>query len=792
MIDKVSLRRIIEDRLFNLHGNSFQDFCDRFCSKLHPGDYTPVRAGGGDDKNDGYCPKARIFFAAHATRGETIYRTKDKIQGDLKGCLEKHRDVNKWIYLTNDTLVGKVETFVDDLRKTNGKLTIETWGHKKITDKILEFDIEQIKEIIEISTLSFGTLFVNVSPYNQNLFTGRKKILEKLHKNLKPGGKAALTQPQAISGLGGIGKTQIAIRYTHEYRKDYSGGIMWITADTEDNILSGFAKIARELGIPEKADVKATAAEVTHRLHERSRWLLIFDNVDDPAMVKQYMPNPLTGAVLVTSRKEDLSKFDITKPIKVGIMSSTEAEGFLKKRTGREKLKSDEEAALKKIAKELGYFPLALEQAGGFIYSKKRSFKEFLSEYKNARSGVALIEGNEYLSSEYGYTVLTTWSMNFKAVKEKSEAAADILNVSAFLAPDKIPFDIFTKGASKLDDNISNKINNTFTLKDELKHLSDYSLISYQYDSDTFDIHRLVQEVIRHKLGDADKNRWAERTVAALSSIYPEPQEFIVWETCEKLTPHALVCYDLIKEHKIVNETSARLLYRTGWYLDERALYSESEKMYILSKEMLEDMKLDKTSSYADILNNLATLYKYDKAEPLYKQALKILKKAGPKDAPNYAATLHNLGLIYYEQGNYTEAMQLFKQSLDIKEQTYLNDTSDYAATLNGIANIYRDKGEHDKAEPLYKQALEIHKKTGQIHSYAATLHNLALLKYNEKKYEEAQKHIVECLNIMEEILPKHPKTAKSFIHYSKILTALGRMDEAKECEMRAAEIMGT
>ena len=147
---KASLRKIVEGQLATLGGDNFQDMCDRLCLKIYPDDYTPVRAGGpkGDTKNDGYCPKKKIYFAAHATRGESTSATKRKIKSDLKGCLRKHKDVKKWVYLTNDTLLGEVEDCVDGLRKQHPKVTIETWGHKKITERILRLNETDISNII--------------------------------------------------------------------------------------------------------------------------------------------------------------------------------------------------------------------------------------------------------------------------------------------------------------------------------------------------------------------------------------------------------------------------------------------------------------------------------------------------------------------------------------------------------------------------------------------------------------------------------------------------------------------
>jgi len=152
-MNPAALRRIVEDHIRTLEGNAFQDFCDRLCMKLYPDDYTPVRAAGpkGDMKNDGYCPKARIFFAAHATRGEPFHKTKAKITSDLEGCLGKHADVGTWTYLTNDTLAGEVEAHVDDLRRAHSNVTIEVWGHKRIAERVCRFAEPIVGEISGIA-----------------------------------------------------------------------------------------------------------------------------------------------------------------------------------------------------------------------------------------------------------------------------------------------------------------------------------------------------------------------------------------------------------------------------------------------------------------------------------------------------------------------------------------------------------------------------------------------------------------------------------------------------------------
>lgn len=145
--------RIIEDYVKAIEASHFQDFCDRLLHTLYPEEYIDVRAGGrnGDMKNDGYCYLSRIFFQAHATRGESARKTKDKISNDLNGCITQWSNVKTFTYITNDTLIGEIENFIDELRAENPDITIITWTPKKIISKIKDLKIEDIEYIIERS-----------------------------------------------------------------------------------------------------------------------------------------------------------------------------------------------------------------------------------------------------------------------------------------------------------------------------------------------------------------------------------------------------------------------------------------------------------------------------------------------------------------------------------------------------------------------------------------------------------------------------------------------------------------
>ncbi len=146
-----TLRTIIQDRIYSLHGNEFQKFCDQLFLELYPDDYTPVKSGGpkGDDSNDGYCPKKRIFFAAYAPEKMIIKTTKDKIKQDLEGCTKKHTSLKEWIFVTNQILVGEIQTYIDnELRPKYPTIKIKTWDQNIISQKIIELTSEQQSHII--------------------------------------------------------------------------------------------------------------------------------------------------------------------------------------------------------------------------------------------------------------------------------------------------------------------------------------------------------------------------------------------------------------------------------------------------------------------------------------------------------------------------------------------------------------------------------------------------------------------------------------------------------------------
>ena len=174
-------------------------------------------------------------------------------------------------------------------------------------------------------------------PFQRNYaFTGRETVLEKLHKQLLSNDKAAMTQVQAISGLGGIGKTQTAVEYAYRYYPIVYKTVLWVTADNAINLATDFARIADQLALPNAATMKQEekVSAVKAWLNNHQDWLLIFDNADEPTVLGQWMPTNPAGKVLVTSRASVLDAVGIPHPIALDVLTAPEAVALLYERTG--------------------------------------------------------------------------------------------------------------------------------------------------------------------------------------------------------------------------------------------------------------------------------------------------------------------------------------------------------------------------------------------------------------------------------------------------------------------------
>src|SRR6266571_4578428 len=585
----------------------------------------------------------------------------------------------------------------------------------------------------------------NVPIPRNPLFTGREDILKRLHDTLISNKTVALTQPQAISGLGGIGKTQTAVEYAYRYQSEYKV-VLLTKADTRETLVSDFVTLAGLLNLPEKdaQDQSLAVAAVKRWLQTHRDWLLILDNADDLAMAREFIPSTAKGHILLTTRAEATGR--LAQHIDIEKMEPEEGALLLLRRAGIiaqddpiDKASIYDRAKAREISEIMDGLPLALDQAGAYIEEVACSLSDYLNLYRTRRTQLLKRRGKS--AADHPEPVATTWSLSFEKV-EKANSAADLLRLCAFLHPDAIPEEIITEGAEHLGPILQHVANDPFELNAAIEELRKFSLIRRDPETKTLTIHRLVQEVLKDGMDENTQRQWAERTVRAVNRALPYV-EFKTWERCKRCLPHAQVCAELIEQWSMEFNEAARLLNQAGEYLQARAQYAEAEALYQHALAIREKTLGAEHPDVAQSLNNLARLYeaqgKYAQAESLYQHALAIREKTLGAEHPDVAQSLNNLARLYDVLGQYERAEPLYLRALVIDEQVPGLDHTSLAIDLNNLALLYYNQGKYAEAEPLYQRALAIDEKTlGPDHPDVATdLNNLALLYQTQGKYTD-------------------------------------------------------
>ncbi|GCE16511.1 FxSxx-COOH system tetratricopeptide repeat protein [Dictyobacter kobayashii] len=678
---------------------------------------------------------------------------------------------------------------------------ITTWGNRDeaFVDVVsgIRRAIEDLALLPATSTRATLPSIWNI-PYPRNpFFMGRDEVLSQLHTQLQAGQTMALSQsPTAISGLGGIGKTQIATEYAYRYHQDYEA-IMWTRAESRDALISSYIAIARLLKLPEcDADEQEITIDAVKRwLQNHQKWLIILDNADELDVLPPFLPTVPGGHILLTTRAWDMQR--LAMRLEVATLSDEQGAALLLRRAGILAPEADltqaciEDRQLSiSITHELGGLPLALDQAGAYLEATGMGMQEYQEIYQAHRQ--ALLRERRSHIPDHPEPVATTWSLSFQKVEEKNPAAADLLRLCSFLSPDAIPEEILTAGASLLGSILAPVAADVFQRNQAFEALRAYSLIRRNPTEKTLSIHRLVQAVLQDTLKEEEKHIWGERAVLVVAAGFPHA-EHGTWPQCERLLTQALVAIQWIERSQARSEQVARLLYETASYLKDRARYSETEPLYQRALRIREQQLGPDHPDVVYLLNSLAILYteqgRYSEAEPLYQRVLHICEQQLGSDQPDAAVVFNNLAHLYTEQGKYSEAEPLYQRTLHIYEQQLGLSHPQVAIALNNLANLYVEQGRYSEAEPLYQSTLHIREQQlGPDHpDVAYPLNGLATLYYMQGKYSEVESLYQRALHIREQQLGlDHPGVATVLNGLASLYADQGKYSEAEPLYHRA------
>jgi tetratricopeptide (TPR) repeat protein len=534
-------------------------------------------------------------------------------------------------------------------------------------------------------------------------FIGRDHLLDKIRHRLND--RKESHQIEVLNGLGGMGKTQVAVEYAYRFRENYSA-VLWVDASSISAIEASFGEITKQMDVVH-ADIVHTVKEWLKRTFD---WLLIIDNADDISLLihnnddtchplADILSSPKNGHVLITSRAQDFQALEVTEPLNVDQWDNQQALDFLLTRTNRTQDSEDAKMAAIDLVVELGCFPLALEQAAAYILKYETPFPIYLDGYRALR--LKMLERRKPALSDYPDSVATTWSVNFKSL-EGSEVSINLLQLSAFIYPDGIPLDFIRLGASHFGEILSQELIKTsehpFLLNEYLEPLAQRSLITHNAGNKTYRIHRMVQEVIRSELSLSEQRMWGERVARAIYSVLPNPDDIGKWKVYSQFAPIAEHCLELIEFMPMTADVGT-ILTSLGFYLTEHGAYAS--------------------------------------AELAFKKARDIILVSQDWTRADEARFEHHLAWLHYQRGEYAEAEPLFQSSLAVREQVY-GDHHELARSLNDYALLLMKTGRNSDAEPMLLRSLEIRKRVCGAAEIASCLNNLAIAYMKQGKTAEA------------------------------------------------------
>ena len=756
-----------------------------------------------------------------------------------KSLAEAIRSARDQKRMTQAELAERVDVYLTTVRRWESGTSIPERKHQRKLIEILGLDaslFEEAEKAAEKKSEQPPDHLWHV-PHRNPFFTGRDDILSLLHAALTSGTTAALTQAQAMCGLGGIGKTQAALEYVYHYADDYET-IFWIRADPPGLLLADYTVLAEFLGvsIPDEADQDNLVRAVKRGLSARRNWLLVLDNVEDFGRVRDVLPVAGQGHVLLTTRAQDTG--GLAHPIAVDTMSLEVGALLLLRRAEQlDRASGGDMELAQRISGVMGGLPLALVQAGAYISATGCGLAGYLDRYEKQRA--KLLGQRDEFNLDYPESVATTWSLSFEKVEQASPAAADVLRLCAFLDGEAIPEEMIIDSARQLGPFLQ-EVTNTVHLDDCMRTLLRYSFVQRDVREKTFGIHRLVQAVQMDSMEEETQRLWAERAMHAVNRALPYVEAGTeTQQQGQRCIAHAQVVCQSIKQHRITTLEAARLLNKTGRYLREHAQYVEAEALCRESLRLYEthssapqeelaycctDLALiaerlgNRTEAEnfygkawtwcerrygaehprtATAHNNIAAFYlnqgRYSEAEAHFKQASDIYIKTEGVDSLNAASSRLSLAELYSQAGLSMEAEQLYKEVLALRERFFDPDHLRVGNVLNRLAGCYERQGRLDEAEPLCQRAVAIYEQHlgPEHHAVTYPLMTLATIYERQGKSSEAEAFFNKALRIREQVLgTDHPEVAAALKGLALVYRSTGKLHDAQVLCERALIIL--
>ncbi|MFJ1974290.1 FxSxx-COOH system tetratricopeptide repeat protein [Streptomyces sp. NPDC087903] len=604
----------------------------------------------------------------------------------------------------------------------------------------------QQQPTVESGRATQPRIWGNIPPRNPN-FTGRVDLLERLSERLREGTTTVL--PEAIHGMGGVGKTQLAIEYAYRHQADYDI-VWWIPAERPGQIGQALVELAQRLGLGTSAEANIAGPAVREALREGrpySRWLLIFDNADSPERVRDYFPTGGSGTILVTSRNR---RWSVVGPsLEVDVFTREESKELLRRSSAYGDELSDSEADLLAVA--LGDLPLALEQAAAWRAETGMPVSEYLRLFEHKRS--ELLEVSP--PPDYQLPVAAAWNVSLDHLETRSLTALRLLQLCSYFAPDPISRSIFSGlGGSSIDPELDRALNDPMRLARAVREINRYSLARIDHRTNSIEMHRLVQAVLIHRMTPEEQKRMRSGAHTLLAAADPKgPNQSVNWPRYAELYGHVIASAAIESDQPWVRElvmnvakylwywgdhTVAREFSEQAWESWQRLFGVEDQQTRLMGWWLgFLYLKVGRYNDASDLVSVLKDVYTrtapadredtredaletvnleaavrrvqgdFDAGAALDEMAHERARRAFGEDDPTTLVTAHNLGVSLRLVGEFQRALELDQHTHVMRTRLFGRDHQQSLHTEASIAIDVRETGDYVGARALQQAVVD-------------------------------------------------------------------------------------
>jgi tetratricopeptide (TPR) repeat protein len=634
-----------------------------------------------------------------------------------------------------------------------------------------------------------------IVPYQQNpYFTGRQAFLQDLKRKFHTQNPMQINHRIALHGMGGVGKTQCALAYIYANQNDYER-IYWISGVNQASLLSGYQNIARKEGlqlIDSGSENPVEAARMTLSwLKDQRSWLLVIDNLDDIGIANQLLPeNSPTTHTLITTRDRNAAGIP-AEPFEVGVLDSTDAIQLLlnlsKISVSTDTPQHDQAA---EIVQELGYLPLAIEQAAAYIREVTHDLHLYSQQYLRNRKALQkwVPKGNR----QYTHSIATTWSMSFEAIRSHPQASK-LLHLLAFLNPDGTMLEFLEAGADALDGDLRSMLGDLTEMAMSLLELEKSSIIKWDRGRGIIVLHRLVQVAVIDDMSPDQRDMNLSRIIRLFSRAFPME---IIPQTRHICRTYQNQILEPLLRITICTAEVASIKERVGKFLSNDGKYREAEELFLQAVGIRSRLSDPEDAELLASKLTLASIYwnqgRTTEAVKLEEEVLNTRKRIWGMENQSTLAAMNNLALTYLDQGRILEAMKLQEEVLKMERLVLGEDHVDTLAAMNNLAWTYRNQGRAKEAVELQEAVLEKRRRIlGEDDPATLKVMDTLALSYRDlNRVEDAlnlQKAVLEARR--RQFGDEHPHTLTATLNLASTYWDQNCFTEAAELEEHVLEM---